>query len=94
MLDGLTNLRFEILGEIEHGSFTIARLAEILRPMLEIIVGGAAAIGIATFASHLDEGSVNEALGIIEQQVKPAAQFAFARRERGSAGPRHSGLID
>ena len=38
VLDGLAHLRFEIFGEIDHGGFTVASLAEVLRSMPEIVV--------------------------------------------------------
>ena len=86
VLDGLTDLRLKILGEVDHGLLTIARLPEVLRTMLEITVGSALALRVAALTSHLDEGAVNEAVSMVEKKMETAAKMAFASGERGGVG--------
>lgn len=86
MFDGLSDLRFEILGEVDHGFLTVTRLSEVLRTMLELIVRGAAAMRVAALASHLDKRTVNEAVSVVDEKMESTAEIAFAGGERGAAG--------
>ena len=86
VLDGLSYLRFEVLGEVDHGFLTMAGLSEVLRTMLEIIARSAPTIRVAAPASHLDERAVDETVGIVEKKMETAAKIAFASRERRGAG--------
>jgi hypothetical protein len=86
VFDGLADLRFEILGEVDHGFLTVACLSEIERTMLEIIVGSASAARIAALTGHLDKRAVDETVSIVEKKMESAAEIAFASGERGAAG--------
>jgi hypothetical protein len=92
VFDGLSNPRFEIFREINHGLFPIASLTEVERAMLELIVRSTPAASIAALASHLNERAVYEAFGLVEKEMKTAAELAFARGEGGWA--RHEKLTD
>ena len=60
--------------------------------MFGLLVGGAAAGGLAAAAGHLDEAAVQEALGGGKQLVELAAQMAFlGGREAGLTGLRGIG---
>ena len=88
--DGLSDLGFEVLGEVDHGFLTLARLSEVLGAVLEVIVRSAPATRVAALAGHLDERAVDEAVGIVEKKMEAAAEIAFASGEGGGAG--HEGL--
>ena len=86
MLGGSSDLRFEIFGEIDHGSFPLARLPEIEGAMLCIFVGSASALWAAALACHLNERSVDEVLGIGEKKMETTAELSFTRGKGGGAG--------
>ena len=65
VFDVLLGLGFEMLREVDHGGLTIAGLSEVLRAMLEIVVGSASTAKATAAAGHLDEGAVDEPLRIV-----------------------------
>ena len=64
VFDLLPDRCFEIIWQIDHRLFPAAGLPEVTRTVPEIIIRCAATSRVATLASHLDDGAVDESLGI------------------------------
>ena len=68
-------------GDIDHGGFPLESLAQIERLVPSVVVGSAAAGGFSTATSHDNEAAVQEALGLVEKLVEPAAALSFGSRQ-------------
>ncbi len=72
--------------DVDHGGFTAEGLPQIERFMPGVVVGGAAAGGLATAARHDDEAAVQEALGLVEDLMEFAAALSLGggQQRRGN----------
>ena len=67
--------------DVDHGGFAFKGLAQKERLVSGVVIGGAAAGGLATAASHGNEAAVQEALGLVEELVESAATLSFGGRQ-------------
>ena len=73
----------EMNRDVYHGGFAVEGLAEAEGTVLGLVVGGAAAGGLAAAACHRDEAAVQEALGLGQELVEFAAELPLLGRQRG-----------
>jgi len=70
-----------VLGDVLHGGFTPAGLAQVERAVLVGIIRSAVAAGVATAPGHLNEAAVKEPPGLRKQLVETTVETAFFGRK-------------